>query len=234
VTAVELSGDAREVRAAPDVLDWLLNAPDGDAPPDALREAGATDDAGELVEGLRELRAAVREARVDLTIERGERRGRGWLGPDGAVLAHPLPDGRGRMTMVGVPLMVDALVRLNDIGPRPRTERARIRCAAGPLAQALAARDAGRLPLADADERAAFTALAGALREHWRVAAHWDPEDGALSGRDIEVLDTDDGYWLVIPDGPDVELWPSTTTDVFRGVCQLFPLPTEVRGWPAS
>lgn len=231
MSAVELSEDARELRAAPDVVDWLLNADDDDALPEALRDAGATNASGRLVPGLQELRGAVRSARVDLQIERGDRRGRGWLGPDGAVLAHPLPDGRGRVAMVGIPLMVDALVRLNDVGPRPRPERARIRCAPGPLAHALAARDVGRLPLADAAQRTAFTALVGALREHWRVAAHWDPADGALSGRDVEVLDTDDGYWLVVPDGPDVELWPSSATDVFRGLCQVFPLPTEVRAW---
>ena len=168
---------------------------------------------------------------MDLQIERGGRRGRGWIGPGAAVLAHPLPDGRGRVVTVGVALMVDALVRLNDVGPRPVPEGPRIRCSPGPLAQALAVREPGRAAIADPAQAAEFARLVSALREHWRVAVHWDPAENALSGRDIEVLDTDRGYWLVVPDGPGVELWPSTATDVFRGLCQLFPLPTEVHAW---
>ena len=37
--------------------------------------------------------------RIQLLLERGDRRGQGWLGPDGAVIAHPLPDGRVRLVM---------------------------------------------------------------------------------------------------------------------------------------
>jgi len=46
--------------------------------------------------------------------------------------------------------------------------------------------------------------------------------------RVLEVLDTDGGYWLVIPDAPTVELWPTTPTAVFRALGQIFPLRDEL------
>jgi hypothetical protein len=48
----------------------------------------------------------------------------------------------------------------------------------------------------------------------------------------VEVLDTDGGHWLVVCDGPRVELWPVSPTPVFRGPSRLFPLTSELRGEP--
>jgi hypothetical protein len=42
------------------------------------------------------------------------------------------------------------------------------------------------------------------------------------------------GYGLVIRDDPTVELWPTTPTAVFRALCDLFRLPSEMRVWIAS
>jgi hypothetical protein len=175
------------------------------------------------------LRRAIRDARVELRLDRGDRRGRGWLGPAGAVIEHPLPDGRARLVTVSPPLLIDALVRLNDVGPRPRPPDVRIAVSPAALAEGLATRDPARARLDDRDQAAAFGALLAGLREHWRVAARWEPADGALAGRALEVLDTDGGYWIVVPDDPTVELWPSTPTAVFRALCGLFPRTTEVR-----
>jgi hypothetical protein len=148
------------------------------------------------------------------------------------VLAHPLRDGRARITALPPALVIDALVRLNDLGPRTRVESTvRIATAPGPLAAALAERTAAHVTLPDSDQAAALADLIGGLREHWRVTVAWDPAEGALDGRRLEVLDTDGGYWLVIPDDPTVELWPTTPTAVFRALCDLFPLPSEVREW---
>lgn len=230
MTAVELAAD-HDLRAPARVVDWVLAVSGEEAarPEDGLLDGSGVLRNGELNPRLQEMRDAVAASRVALEIERGRRRGRGWVGTRGAVLVHPLPDGRARAVMVPVPALVDALVRLNDVGPRPRIEPAiRIQGAPGELATALATRDAARMPLADPDQRGAFVALIGSLREHWRVGVHWDPADGALSGREIEVLDTDLGYWLVVPDGPTVDLWPTTPTEVFRGLCRLFPLTTEL------
>ena len=230
MTAVELVAD-HDLRAPARVVDWVLAISGDDA---REPEAELLDGSGVLLEGelnlrLQEMRGAVAGSRVDLEIERGQRRGRGWLGTRGAVLVHPLPDGRARAVMVPIPTLVDALVRLNDVGPRPRVEPAiRIQAVPSELATALATRDAAQMPLGDAAQRTAFVALVGSLREHWRVGVHWDPAAGALSGREIEVLDTDLGYWLVVPDGPTVDLWPTTPTEVFRGLCRLFPLMTEL------
>ena len=116
-------------------------------------------------------------------------------------------------------------MRLNDVGPRPRVEPAvRITAPPGELAAALAARDPRRLRLAGPEQAGAFAGARGGLREHWSVAVSWEPAEGAIAGRRLEVLDTDGGYWLVVPDDPTVELWPTTPTEVFRGICNLFPL----------
>ena len=50
----------------------------------------------------------------------------------------------------------------------------------------------------------------------------------------LEVIDTDGGYWLVIPDDPTVELWPTTPTRVYRALCDLFPTSDEVRTWQTT
>ena len=189
-------------------------------------------DARELPSRLEEARESIGDVRVELLLERGDRRGMGWVGRDHAVIAHPLPGGRARLVTVPAPLMVDALVRMNDVGPRRRAEPApRIAVAPGELAQALAARDPGRARVAGAGRARAFAGLIEGLREHWRVATRWEPAAGRLGGRELEVLDTDGGYWIVVPDEPTVELWPSTPTAVLAGLCRVFPLATEMRAW---
>ena len=34
--------------------------------------------------------------------------------------------------------------------------------------------------------------------------------------------------WLAVPDGPDVELWPTTPTTVFRLLCGILPQEHEL------
>jgi hypothetical protein len=228
VSTVDFLADHGDLRAPAAIVEWLVS--DGGEPaPDGLVDSGAMPD-GALHPRLEAARRIVREPLAELWLQRGERRGRGWVARQGSVLAHPLTDGRTRLVTVRTPLIIDALVRLNDVGPRPRFEPAtRIAIAPGELAEALAARDSTRAHLADAQQTAAFASIVGGLREHWRVAATWDPADGALGGRDLEVLDTEDGYWLVIPDDPTIELWPATATAIFRGLCGLLPTFDEVR-----
>ena len=132
---------------------------------------------------------------------------------------------------VRTPLIIDALVRLNDVGPRPRYEPAiRIAIAPGELARgARRPRPGSARTWRTRNRPRRSPRIVGGLREHWRVAATWDPAEGALGGRDLEVLDTEDGYWLVIPDDPTIELWPTTPTAIFRGLCGLLPTFEEVR-----
>jgi hypothetical protein len=174
-------------------------------------------------------------ALVELRLERGDRVGQAWMGPEGALLRYPLPEGGTRTLPVPPQLLVDALVKLNDVGPRPGPARTqRVFLPAEAFAAVLEARDAGRGRLEDADQSAALHELVAGLREHWRIAASWEPADGQLGGRALEVLDTDGGYWLVLRDGPRVELWPVSPTTVFRGLCRLFPLTSELRGEPTG
>jgi hypothetical protein len=238
VTAqVEFRPEAADLRAPAGVIGWLTSASDERpaTPPEAeaLHAAGVLGEDG-LHPALRAAEEIVAGARLELRFERGDRAGRGWVGPVASVLGHPLPEGRARLVVVRTPLLVDALVMLNDVGPRPRVEPAiRIGLSPGSLAAALAARDPAQAGL-DGAQAEAFAALVAGLREHWRVATRWEPAEGAIGGRELEVLDTDGGYWLVVPDGPTVELWPSTPTEVFRSLCRLFPMTAEVAEWPAS
>lgn len=231
MSAVEFVPDGPELSAPGRIVDWVAGV-EGAAPPDAgaLADSGVLQD-GQLHPRLEALRAAIARAGMQVFLERGDRRGRGWLGPSGAAVAYPLPDGRVRLLALPAALFVDALVRLNDVGPRPRVEPAvRIVARPGELASALADRDPSRLRLEDGDQARAFAALVEGLREHWRVAVRWEPAEGALGGRELEVLDTEGGYWLVVPTDPTVELWPTTPSEVFRGLCNLFPLTAELRG----
>lgn len=232
--SVELVPDIPDLRAPVGLMDALLRDPAAEEPPlspddrEALAAAGGMPD-GALHPRLAAVRAAMAGSVVDLLLERGPRRGRGWLAPGEAVLLHPLPDDRVRLVAVSPPLIVDALVRLNDVGPRPRYAPAvKVALEPGELAEVLATGDPSRATVEDGEAERALASIAGGLREHWKVTARWAPAEGALPGRELEVIDTDGGYWLVIPDAPTVELWPTTPTAVFRSLAQLFPLSHEI------
>jgi hypothetical protein len=204
------------------VIGWLAEG-DATAAPDALAGTPAMP-GGTLHPRLERARAIMREPMIRLRLQRGDREGHGWVTTAGCVLVLPLPDGRLRLVPVQSTLVVDALVRIMEVGPRPRFEPAvRIAVAPGRLAEALAARDPARAGLSDGEQAGAFTRIVAGLREHWRVEAGWQPAAGASGGRHIEVLDTEDGYWMVIPDHPTIELWPTTPTAVFSGLCGIFP-----------
>lgn len=179
-----------------------------------------------LEDELREALAEAAEPVVRLALQRGDRAGEGWVGPGWAVVSLPAGAGR-RIVAAPTEFLPDALARLFELGPRPRPEPAvRVRVNAGVLAASLAARDATAVP--GVGERAAFERLVSGLRAHWRVEARWPPARESTGLRVVEVLDSSAGAWLVIPDGADVELWPSTPSVVFRELCGLLPRPDEL------
>jgi len=224
---VEFLADQGDLRAPAGVIGWLAEG-DAAAPPDELVSTPALP-GGTLHPRLERARAIMREPTIRLRLQRGDREGRGWVTSAGSVLVLPLPDGRLRLVPVQTQLLVDALLRITEVGPRPRFEPAvRIAVAPGALAEALAARDPVRAGIADPDQAGAFARIVGGLREHWRVEARWQPAPGATGARDLEVLDTEDGYWMVIPDHPTIELWPTTPTAVFSGLCAVFPAMGEL------
>lgn len=177
---------------------------------------------GVLADGLAALVAPL----CELELQRGERGGRGAADGNCATLIVPGPDvDSHQLIVVPTQFLPDALSRLNDLGPRPRVEPAvRLRYAAGDLAQILATRDATvASKLAGAQGADAAARLVDTLREHWRVEVRWAPAPASPGRRAVEVLDSDEGVWLVVPDGADVELWPSTPTVVFRQLSNLLP-----------
>ena len=196
-----------------------------------LEEAGAVID-GRLHDALADALDATRSPVCELGLERGDRRGRGWVSERLAVLLVPAGEGRVALHQTAPAFLPDMLARMNDVAPRPRVEPAvRLRYGPGELARVLAARDAAEAARrAGPDKQAAAAAarLVRELREHWRVEVSWDPAPGSPGVRALEVLDTDAGVWLVIPDGAAVELWPSTPTMVFRLLTGLLPLDHEI------
>ena len=190
---------------------------------EALLEGGSSPDlerAGALVDGdphprLAAALATIREPLCEMGLQRGDREGRGWVSPALAVLL--VPGQEGCLTLRSLPpaYLPVVLARMNDLGPRPRADRPeRHRFAAGELAQLLATRGPGT--------------LAATLREHWRVELSWAPSPESPGVRALEVVDTDEGIWLVVPDGAGVELWPSTPTMVFRLLTGLLPRDHEL------
>ena len=202
---------------------------EGTPPPGAgaaLDAAGALQD-GRPQDWLAAALAIVQAPVARLLLERGERRGQGWAGPAGTVLVHPLADARARLVVVPGQFLPIALARLNGLGPREQANAARISVTPGQLAEALATR-AAPAGIVEQAQRSALSKIAAGLNEHWRAEACWSPAEGSVGSRAVEVLDTADGYWLVIPDDPTVELWPTTATVVFRALCEILPYDHEI------
>jgi hypothetical protein len=166
---------------------------------------------------LRQALAALDAPVTTLDLQRGDREGRGWVDDRWAAIEVP-----GRFVAVPTDFLPVALARLFALGPRPRMERAeRLRRRAGELAAMLARGEAA------GDSEAART-LAQTLREHWRVEARWAPAPGSPGVRMVEAIDTAAGVWLVIPDDPEVELWPVTPTVLWRRLTALLPRSEEL------
>ena len=223
-----------------DAFEALVVAAAGRAPADD-EVAALLARAGALVEG-RPHRAldpglgAILAPVCRLTLERGPRRARGWVGERHATVL--VPAGPELVELVPLPtrFVPDALARLNDLGPRAGREAApRLRLAAGELAELLAG---GQGPpgwrLAGEERRVAAQGLVDGLREHWRVEARWRPSPSSPGVRSLEVVDTDGGLWRVVPDGADVELWPASPTEAWRELTALLPRDDELAEPEAS
>ena len=168
----------------------------------------------------------------ELVLQRGDRQAHCSVDAQEARFVVPRPDGEEEIT-VPTQFVPDALARLVDLGPRPRpTDDVRLRCSAGQLARLLAERalQPGTPVFAGGQERDMAGRLLAGLNEHWRVEARWEPSPGSPGMRAAEVLDTDDGLWLVSSEGPDVELRPTTRTAVWRLLVSLLPRDSELAG----
>jgi hypothetical protein len=196
VTAVEYDPESGALTAPAPVIAALLQEPA--APPAELEASGAVA-GGRLAPALERALEPVASPRCELRLERGRRIAQGWVSAERATFVAPLPDGRARLRSVPPEFVPDALARLNELGPRPRPEPREPRVLApADLAQRIAAWPE--------------------LREHWRVAAAWP-----AGGRAVEVVDTDDGLWLVASGDHGVELRPVAAADVFLLLCALLP-----------
>ena len=176
---------------------------------------------------LRPALEAMRSPVCGLDLQRGDRRGSGWVDGQVAAMVLPEPDGRRKLVDVPTPFLPAALARMNELGPRPRIEPAvRLRFDVSELLELLARRrDTRHRP---EPEGAAVATLLSGLREHWRAEARWPPARDSPGRRVVEVIDTEAGLWLVVPDEPTVELWPTTPTDVWMQLAGLLPRDEEL------
>ncbi len=168
----------------------------------------------------------------ELVLQRGDRQAHCSVDAQNARFVVPRRDGDETIT-VPTQFVPDALARLVDLGPRPHpASDVRLRCSAGQLARLLASRvlEPEATTFAGRQERETIGRLLAGLKEHWRVEARWEPSPGSHGMRAAEVLDTDDGLWLVTSEGSDVELRPTTPTAVWRLLVSLLPRDSELAG----
>lgn len=230
VSEIEFDPATGELLAPARVVEQLLAAARAAAPMPAgeLTASGAVEAGAAHPRLGLALRIATRPL-VELRLERGERSAAAWVAPGGSALLVPVDDGRRRLLTLETSHLALALVRLNDLGPRPVDEsRPVIALTPADLTRAVSARDTSVVPQTQADEREALGELLAGLRARWRVETHWTPPDNSPGTRSLEVLDSDAGLWLVVPDGPSVDLWPTTPTIVFRLLCGLLPHDQEL------
>jgi hypothetical protein len=226
VTAASFDAERGILTAPVALVDRLVQAAAGrEGLPTDLRDALAPSGAATR-RGLHPLLSLalvpVADPVCELLIERGDRIGRAWVGASHAAFLTPEGEDAARLRVLGAEFVPEALARLNDVGPRPRFEPAiALSLTPSALAQLLAGgpRPAG----ATAEEERALASIARTRREHWRVTARWTAGEDAIGERGVEVLDTDDGVWLVTPGEDAVELLPSTPSTVFLLLTALLP-----------
>lgn len=220
MTTVEFQPETGHLRLDRETFDqiarWYAGPPGperGAAAPAPLSAAGAVDPGGELAAPIELALRAVVGAICRLTIEirrPGEptaavEQGSGWVNGDAATLLLPLPDGRYELGMVHPSFLPAMLLRVLQVGPRPRLG------ASGPLSV----------------DPAQLDQLTSGNRD-WRVRATWRPARDSAGVRAIRVLDTADGLWLVESDQRGAVLFPTTATAVFRALVGLLPADHEL------
>jgi len=179
--------------------------------PDAVADTEALEECGALVAGrphpaLESALAPTSDPLLELTITWDESVARGWAHSDRASLLVPIGRSEHRR-LVGLPasLLPGVLAGMLGLAPRP--------AAADREPVDLGSAELGRLV---AEQR---EALAG-LRGHWRVDARWIEEQRMEM---LEVLDAEQGLWLVVPQEGGAQLRPTRAAEVWRHLTGLIP-----------
>lgn len=195
---------------------------------DAALEAAGAGSSADPHAALARTLEPLAEKLVAVELERGDVLGSMWITPSAATLLSPLEDGRAQLVSVPPTMVPAALVRFFGLGPRPRPEGASaVAMAPADLASAIATGQVGRGVPQGPGRTVLEESLAG-VRSHWRATAEWLPAPGVPGVRRVEVVDTDAGMWLVVPDDPTIELWPTTPTTVAVQLCGLLPRDEEL------
>jgi len=64
-------------------------------------------------------------------------------------------------------------------------------------------------------------------RLHWRVEANWHGPGGKPMARSVAALDGGDGGWWLLGEADEAPR-PSTATELFRNLCRLLPMDSEL------
>lgn len=194
---------AGEEPAAPEVRNAGNPVEEEDEELQSLRATGALDSQGRPHDALAGALAAIRKAVGTVELSYKNDVMRGWIGEFGVALLAPVVGDPDRRQLSDVPpsALPGVLAKAADLGPRPRPDYA------------------GAIPYGDA--------VLANTRRHWRLSVTWAwgggsclPAQGASEATAFEVIDTDDGMWLVEhnEDGGDSLAWPTTPTTVTRKI----------------
>ena len=168
----------------------------------ALADVGAAYE-GRLDSPLQRAMLAVHEPLAQFRLTRRGMEAPGWLDHEAALMLVPRGPDLFEPAVAAVDFLCDLLGRLVDLGPRAVSDSPPVKISSATLASAIASEGS---PEAD-------TGLPDVL-DYWELDLKGTQADSRRIR--IEVLDTDQGWWQVAPDGHDVAARPCATTTVWR------------------
>lgn len=202
-------------------------APGADQQLDLLARAGLIDANGVIGRLGDALATIVDPAICTVELHQSGKVMEGWVDSRLAtLLLPPANDSRRTLKWVHPSLLPEALARLVDLGPRTRAVRAEpLQLSAAGLERLLEgdAATAGEVLGASAPTSAvaAATSLGSSVRRRWRLCCAWSLEDGESGRTAIEVVDSDDGIWLLEGEKERLIAWPVTPTVIWRLIVRM-------------
>jgi len=209
--------------------------PDADEHIGALRKAGVIRRRGVHPEVEAAL-APMERPVCELEVRESGRLVEGWMSREAVSFVYPAHEDLVDVAVIHPSLVPWSLASLVGLEPRPRTEVAiDLLLVREDIERLLSAKvyDPAAVRGPSGDEPAATVARAmdrivAGLRGRWRAEARWVNRDGQPAGRVVEVIDTDDGLWLVEPADREMKLRAITPTMAWRLLINMPPWIDEV------
>lgn len=149
--------------------------------------------------------------------------GAGWMGEETAALALDAPDEMVELICLAPTFVPAALARVLGISPRASSRSEAIRL---PRTQvdAFFAADLHHRSLAGETAPAIDLIFAAPGACGWELSVRWPDPAGTTHTRNLRVIDTPSGFWVVADDAAGyATLLPATPTTVWRLLLRQFP-----------